>query len=57
MKMLPTSNQNRRKRRPWFQRQRPAHDPMLVLNMSIFNAGTGWERVFTQIAQRENVWT
>jgi hypothetical protein len=42
--------------RKWFQRPRRWHDPMLVLNMSIFNFDGGWNRVFNPIPQRENVW-
>jgi len=34
----------------------PWHDPMLVLNMSIFNFDGGWNRVVNPIPQRENVW-
>jgi len=29
---------------------------MLVLNMSIFNSGSSWNRIFNPISQRENVW-
>ena len=35
---------------------RRSGDPMLVLNMSIFNFDGGWNRVFNPIPQRENVW-
>jgi hypothetical protein len=31
-------------------------DPMLVLNMSIFNSGSSWNRIFNPVPQRENVW-
>jgi len=41
----------------WFQRPRAAHNPMPVLNMSIFNAGKSWQRIFNPIPQRENVWS
>ena len=40
--------QSRRSFRP---RPRP-HDPMLVLNMSIFNSERGWERIFNTISRR-----
>jgi len=40
----------------WFQRRRRWHDPMLVLNMSIFNFDGGWNRIFNPLPQRENVW-
>jgi hypothetical protein len=40
----------------WFQRRRRSHDPMLVLNMSIFNFDGGWNRIFNPLPQRENVW-
>jgi hypothetical protein len=33
-----------RKWRGMFQRPRRMHDPMLVLNMSIFNFAAGWNR-------------
>ena len=35
---------------------RRSGDPMLVLNMSIFNSGSSWNRIFNPIPQRENVW-
>ena len=35
---------------------RRSGDPMLVLNMSIFNFDSGWNRVFNPIPQRENIW-
>ena len=36
--------------RQTFQRRRraPRHDPMLVLNMSIFNFTDGWSRTFSK---------
>jgi hypothetical protein len=57
-KMKPTNlkQTNVAKPRKWFQRRRRWHDPMLVLNMSIFNFDGGWNRVFNPIPQRENVW-
>jgi hypothetical protein len=44
------------KPRKWFQRRRRWHDSMLVLNMSIFNFDGGWNRIFSPIPQRENIW-
>ena len=49
-------DRNAAKSRKWFQRRRRAHDPMLVLNMSIFNSEKSWECIFTPPPQRENVW-
>ena len=40
--------------RKTFQRQRRMHDPMLVLNMSIFNLGNGWDRTFNPLKAHEN---
>ncbi len=37
-----------------FQRRRRRHDPMLVLNMSIFNFADGWNRTFNQLKIHEN---
>ena len=39
-----------------FRARRRRHDPMLVLNMSIFNSGSSWNRIFVSVPQRENVW-
>src|SRR2546430_9379258 len=44
-------------RRTWrqiLQRRRRMHDPMLVLNMSIFNVGNGWDRTFNPLKAHEN---
>ena len=38
----------------FFRRRRRQHDPMLVLNMSIFNFEGGWSRIFNPIKVREN---
>ena len=46
-----------RKLRHYFQNRRRQHDPMLVLNMSIFNFEGGWSRIFNTVSQRENVWS
>jgi hypothetical protein len=37
-----------------FRRRRRMHDPMLVLNMSIFNFADGWNRTFNQLKIHEN---
>ena len=37
-----------------FRRRRRMHDPMLVLNMSIFNVGNGWDRIFNPLKAYEN---
>jgi hypothetical protein len=37
-----------------FRRRRRVHDPMLVLNMSIFNVGNGWDRTFNPLKAHEN---
>jgi hypothetical protein len=34
-------------RKIW-RRRAPRHDPMLVLNMSIFNLTDGWNRTFSK---------
>jgi len=41
------------KLRYYFQNRRRQHDPMLVLNMSIFNFEGGWSRLFNPIKARE----
>jgi hypothetical protein len=43
-----------RKQLDGFRRQRPRHDPMLVLNMSIFNVADGWNRIFNPVKAHEN---
>ena len=37
-----------------FQRRRRKHDPMLALNMSVFNFDDGWNRIFSPLKVREN---
>ena len=39
-----------------FPRRRATHDPLLVFNMSIFNFGGGWDRVFNPLRVRENAY-
>ena len=43
-----------RKLRHYFQNRRPQHDPMLVLNMSIFNFEGGWNDIWNPAKVREN---
>jgi hypothetical protein len=38
----------------YFQKRRRQHDPLLALNMSIFNFEGGWSRIFNPIRIREN---
>jgi len=47
---------DQKKSRKLLRAQRRRHNPMLVLNMSIFNSGSSWNRIFNPISQRENVW-
>jgi len=37
-----------------FRRRRERHDPMLVMNMSIFNFDGGWNRVFNPLKAHDN---
>jgi len=37
-----------------FRRRRGMHDPMLVLNMAIFNSEDGWNRTFSPLKINEN---
>ena len=46
-----------KKSRRWFRPRRRRHDAMLVLSLSIFNSGKSWDRIFSPIPQRENVWS
>jgi len=55
--MKPINPKRTSKRfRNWFRARRRRHDPILVFNMSIFNSGTGWGRIFNSVAVYENVW-
>jgi hypothetical protein len=40
--------------REMFSRRRRRHDPMLVLNMAVFNFADGWNRTFNQLKVHEN---
>jgi len=44
-----------RQRIKLFRRNRRRHDPMLVLNMSIFNSGSSWQEIFSSLKARETV--
>ena len=39
---------------PKLLRRSLRHDPMLVLNMSIFNFADGWDRIFNPLKVHEN---
>jgi len=38
-----------------FQRDQRKHDPLLVFNMSIFNAGNWRAEIFSSLKARENI--
>ena len=42
--------------RSLFRRPRRSHDPMLVLNMTVFNSESGWNRILNRLPSHENVW-
>jgi hypothetical protein len=42
------------KLRNYLRKHRRQHDPLLALNMSIFNFEGGWSRIFNPIKAREN---
>ena len=46
----------RRQPRNMLRRPRRSHDPMLVLNMTIFNSENGWNRILNRLPSHENVW-
>jgi hypothetical protein len=56
MKTTHFRNTNAAKSRKAFRGRPRPHDAMLVLNMSIFNSGRSWDRIFDVIPRRENVW-
>jgi hypothetical protein len=43
----------RSKWRGMFRRNRRRHDRMLVLNMAVFNAADGWDRIFNPLKTHE----
>ena len=54
--MNPTKkNQKKSPKLRWLHGRR-RHDPMLALSMSLFNSGSSWDRIFSPIPERENVW-
>jgi hypothetical protein len=55
-KMIAMHTKYQKKSRKWFRARPRWHDRMLVLNMSIFNSGSSWNRIFNPVPQRENVW-
>ena len=55
-KISERQDSDQKEARKWFRARRRHHDPVLVLNMSIFNSGSSWNRIFNPIPQRENVW-
>jgi len=48
MKAKPSENNFRGKLRNVFRPRARRHDPMLVLNMSIFNLTDGWSRTVSK---------
>jgi len=48
--MKTKQSQINHKRAMWriFRRSSPRHDPMLVLNMTLFNFTDGWNRAFSR---------
>ena len=60
MKSTNVSQRETCKRGKWrkfLQPRRRPHDPMLVFSMSLFNFEPAWNRVFSPLKQRENVWS
>lgn len=53
---MSTQKMNQKKSRKWFRARSRRHNPMLVLSMSSFNSGSSWNRIFSPIPERENVW-
>ena len=53
---MKTAQTKQTKSQKWLRARRRWHDPMLALNMSIFNSGSGWNRIVSPVLQRENVW-
>ena len=56
MKTTNLRNTNPVKSRKAFRPRPRPHDPMLVLNMSLFNSERSWDRIFDLVPRRENVW-
>jgi hypothetical protein len=53
IRMKNPQQSRRSKWRATFRRHRRKHDPMLVLNMAIFNFADGWDRVFNPLKTHE----
>ena len=53
MKLINFRNANAAKMRKSLRPRPRPHDPMLVLNMSIFNSERGWERILNAIPRTE----
>ena len=48
MKLKQLQTNSKSKTPKLFRRSRPRHDPMLVLNMTLFNFTDGWNRAFSR---------
>ena len=53
-KIKPATESLAEKWREAFRPRRKKHDPMLVMNMSVFNFESGWRRTFDPIKVHEN---
>ena len=53
-KATQSNNTLRAKLRKRIGRRR--HDPWLILNMSIFNSETRWDRISDPVTTRQNAW-
>jgi len=53
-KKMDDERRNVTRRRPGIFRRSRMHDPLLVLNMSIFNVSNGWDRTFNPLKAHEN---
>lgn len=53
-KATQSNNTLRAKLRKRIRRRR--HDPWLVLNVSIFNSKTRWDRILDPFTTRQNAW-
>jgi hypothetical protein len=51
--MKTLSEKLSRKWRQIFRRRRANHDPLLVLNMTLFNLEDGWSRTFSPLKTHE----
>jgi hypothetical protein len=53
---MNTTKTNQKKSRKLFRARRRRHDRMLVLSMALFNSGSSWNRIFSPVPERENIW-